>query len=158
MKVLLWKDVDHLGTRGTVVDVKNGYARNYLIPRKMAASPTPSAYKELELEKKRTVKRTAKRMEDLKTWAAQIEKESVTITVKTNEEGHLYGSVTGATIAEAYEKLGVKVEAAWIAIDEPIKTVGVYQVKIKLHQDLEVVAKVWVVQEKDSPKEEKSSR
>ena len=152
MQILLWQDVEKLGKRGDIVAVADGYARNYLLPRKMASRPTPQAHRDMELEKKRVVKRQAKLVEDLKTIAATVSRESVTIEVNTNEEGHLYGSVTPATIAEAYAPMGVKVDPSWIHLDDPIKSTGVYQVKIRIREDIETTAKVWVVQSKDVKK------
>jgi len=149
MKVLLWNDVEKLGRRGEIVDVKDGYARNYLIPRRLASKPTTSMYKEFELEKRRQNKLEAK----LIAGATQVAEKlgqiaSVSIEVNTNEEGHLYGSVTPTMIAEALKDQQLKVEPKSIEIAEPIKQVGTFEVVINLHREVKPKLKVWVLSTK----------
>ena len=102
MKVLLWQDVDKLGKRGETVVVKDGFARNYLFPRKLASIPTPAMHKEFELAKRRTVKQEAALIVDAKAVAEKLAGvTSVSIEVNTNEEGLLYGAVSPSMVADA---------------------------------------------------------
>jgi large subunit ribosomal protein L9 len=166
MKILLWQDVDKLGKRGEVVDVREGYARNFLFPRRLASKPTPSMYKELELEKRRSAKQDAVLISESKAVAEKLAGvTSVSVEVNTNEEGHLYGAVTPSMIAEALKDQGLKVEAKSIEIAEPIKQVGTYEVSVNLHREVQAKLKVWVLSTKavkpvegaSKPTEEKKS-
>ena len=149
MKVLLWQDVDKLGNRGEVVNVKDGFARNYLFPRRLASEPTPSMYKQFELEKRKVAKREAALITDAKQLAEKLAGiASVSIEVNTNDEGHLYGAVNPGMIADALKDQGVKVEARVIEIAEPIKQVGTYEVAVKLHREVRSTLKVWVLSTK----------
>jgi large subunit ribosomal protein L9 len=149
MKVLLWNDVEKLGRRGEIVEVKDGYARNYLIPRRLASKPTPSMYKEFELEKRRQGKVEAKLIADASQIAEKLASiASVSIEVNTNEEGHLYGSVTPTMIAEALKDQQLKVEPKAIEIAEPIKQVGTFEVVVNLHREVKPKLKVWVLSTK----------
>src|SRR5881397_3849866 len=117
MKVLLWNDVEKLGRRGEIVEVKDGYARNFLIPRRLASKPTPSMYKEFELEKRRVAKVEAKLVADAKQVSDRLAQiPSVSIEVNANEEGHLYGSVTPTMVAEALKDHQLKVEPKAVEI------------------------------------------
>jgi large subunit ribosomal protein L9 len=149
MKVLLWNDVEKLGRRGEVVEVKDGYARNYLIPRRLASKPTPSMYKEFELEKRRVAKVEAKLIADAKVVAERLlQIPSVSIEVNANDEGHLYGSVTPTMVAESLKDHQLKVEPKTVEIAEPIKQLGTYEVTINLHRDVKPKLKVWVLSSK----------
>src|SRR6185295_3265366 len=119
MKILLWQDVDKLGKRGETVDVKEGFARNYLFPRKLASIPTPSMHKEFELAKRRSVKQEATFITDAKAVAEKLAGvTSVSIEVNTNEEGQLYGAVTPSMVVEALKDQGIKVDGRAIEIAE----------------------------------------
>src|ERR1043165_9350287 len=149
MKVLLWQDVDKLGKRGEVVDVRDGFARNFLFPRRLASKPTPSMYKEFELEKRRVAKQEATLISESKAVAEKLGGvTSVSIEVNTNEEGQLYGAVTPSMVAEALKDQGLKVEARAIEIAEPIKQVGTYEVTVNLHREVKPKLKVWVLSTK----------
>jgi large subunit ribosomal protein L9 len=149
MKILLWQDVDKLGKRGEVVDVRDGFARNFLFPRRLASKPTPSMYKEFELEKRRVAKQEAALISESKVVAEKLTGvTSVSIEVNTNEEGHLYGAVTPSMVAEALKDQGLKVEARAIEIAEPIKQVGTYEVTVNLHREVKPKLKVWVLSTK----------
>lgn len=149
MKVLLWQDVDKVGNRGEVVEVKDGFARNFLFPRKLASKPTPSMYKQFELEKRKVAKREATQITDAKQLADKLAGiASVSIEVNTNEEGHLYGGVNPSMVADALKDQGVKVEARVIEIAEPIKQVGTYEVSVNLHREVKTKLKVWVLSTK----------
>ncbi len=149
MKVLLWQDVDKLGRRGETVDVREGFARNYLFPRKLASIPTASMQKEFELAKRRMVKQEAALIGDAKLVAEKLAGvTSVSIEVNTNEEGLLYGAVSPSMVADALKDQGLKVEARAIEIAEPIKKVGTYEVLVNLHREVKPKLKVWVLSTK----------
>ena len=149
MKVLLWQDVDKLGRRGETVDVREGFARNFLFPRKLASIPTASMQKEFELAKRRMVKQEAALIGDAKQVAEKLAGvTSVSIEVNTNEEGQLYGAVSPSMVADALKDQGLKVEAKAIEIKEPIKKVGTYEVTVNLHREVKPVLKVWVLSTK----------
>ena len=149
MKVLLWTDVDKLGKRGETVEVKEGFARNYLFPRKLASIPTPSMQKEFELAKRRVVKQEAAVISDAKQVAEKLAGvTSVSIEVNTNEEGQLYGAVSPSMVSDALKDQGLKVEARAIEIAEPIKKVGTYEVLVNLHREVKPKLKVWVLSTK----------
>jgi large subunit ribosomal protein L9 len=161
MKVLLWKDVDALGKRGEVVNVKDGYARNYLFPRKIASQDTESMRKELELAKRRSAKQEVQLVAEAKEVAEKLVKvPSVTVEVNANAEGHLYGTVTPTMIADAIKgEQGLKVEPKCVEIAEPIKQIGTYDVQIALHKEVKHTLKVWVITTKavKPPEKEKKS-
>ncbi len=149
MKVLLWNDVDKLGRRGEIVEVRDGFARNYLIPRRLASKPTPTMYKEFELEKRRQSKVEAKLVSDANEVAKRIaEVASISIEVNANEEGHLYGSVSPSMVSEALRDKGLKVEPKCVEIAEAIKQTGTYEVTVALHRDVKPKLKVWVLSSK----------
>ncbi len=147
MKVILIEDTSNLGTQGEIVEVKEGYARNFLFPKKLARPATKENLLFVEaLKKKKVVKleREKKEAEALKERLSSI---SCTIPVKAGPDDKLYGSVTSEIIASTFELEGINIDKKRIILDEPIKTLGVYNVLIKLPQEVEVKAKVWVVRE-----------
>ncbi|MDD4871029.1 MAG: 50S ribosomal protein L9 [Kiritimatiellae bacterium] len=145
-EVLLMADVADLGSEGDVVKVSEGYARNYLLPRKLVAPVTAATRKRLEkIQKEREVARKAE-LEAAKEMATKLEKVSCTIPVKAKDE-KLYGSVTVNDIADALKANGVQMDKQKILLAEPIKELGVFDVKVKLHADVEATIKVWVVEE-----------
>ena len=149
MKILLWQDVDKVGRRGELVEVKPGFARNFLFPRKLASIPTPSMHKELEQSKRRVAKQDAVLVVDAQAAAEKLAGvTSVSVEVNTNEEGHLYGTVTPSMVSEALIALGIKLEAKAVEFAEPIKQVGTYEVTINLHRDVKPKLKVWVLSTK----------
>ena len=162
MKIRLWHDIDKLGKRGEIVDVREGYARNFLLPRKFAAPATPGMDREFELEKRRQSKMEAHLTTEARAVAEKIAALTggVTLEVKTNDEGHLYGSVTPTMIAEALKDQGLKVEPKVVEIKEPIKKTGTYEVEVHLHRDIKPMLKVWVLstkaptEKKEEPKKE----
>jgi large subunit ribosomal protein L9 len=149
MDVLLRDDVPNVGRRGEIVRVSEGYARNYLLPRRLATHPTPGNLKALEREKAQLVRRDAQRQASAQDVAAAVEKTSVTIEANANPEGQLYGSVDARAIAEAYRKAGVAVAPDMVTIEEPIKRVGVYSIPIRPHGAVVATAKVWIVAAKE---------
>jgi len=147
MKVILRQDFEQLGKIGDVVDVKEGYARNYLIPRNLAYQATESSVRVLEEEKKQFAKKADKEKKEAELVAAELGKLSITIKMKVGEEDKLFGSVTSQMISDAVVEKGVKLEKRQIALDEPIKSLGIYDVPVKLAGGVMGVVKVWVVRE-----------
>ncbi len=147
IKLILRQDIEKLGDAGEVVSVRPGYARNYLLPQGLAYAATASNVRQLEEERKRA-EATAKRSYlESKRRAAQLENVSLTFHVNAGEESKLFGSITSADIAERLneQNLDFPIDRRWIELDEPIKTLGVYSVPVKLHGDVRPEVKVWVI-------------
>jgi large subunit ribosomal protein L9 len=147
MKVILREDVKNLGHMGEVVNVSDGYARNFLFPKKFAVEANTKNLKEFEHNKKVIIERATKLKESFKSIADKLSSLSLTIKAKTGEDDKLFGSVTNMNIAEALASEGFDIDKKKIIIDEPIKRLGEYSVTIKLHHDLSTEVKVQVVQE-----------
>jgi len=147
MKVILKQDVDKLGKTGDVVKVTPGYGRNFLIPRKMAVEATPGNLKNVEIERLAAARRDQRDKQAATLLAKEIVKLTVTIQRKAGEGGTLYGSVTGIDIAERLAAYKIEIDKRKIQLDEPIKTIGEYQVPIRLHREVSVPVKVVVEQE-----------
>lgn len=145
MKVILIEDLDRLGKAGDVVVVKEGYARNYLLPRKKAKPLTPESMKILEAIKKRRALEEKRRLEDVSALADKISKLSLTISEESGEEEKLYGSVTNEMISNALRQEGIDIDKREIILDEPIKKLGVYQVTVKLHPEVKASLRIWVI-------------
>ncbi len=147
MKVILRKNFEQLGKIGDIVDVKDGFANNFLIPRAIAFIATEGNTRALEEEKKQMAKKLAKELNDAKSLASELEKVSVTINVKVGEEDKLFGTVTSQMVSDALKEKGYDLDKRKIDITEPIKALGIYNVNIKLHPDVSAVVKTWVVRE-----------
>ncbi len=147
MEIILRQDYQGLGKTGDVVKVKDGYARNYLIPKGIAYIASKENKKRLENELKVKSWRIEKEKQIAQQLAEKLDKISCTIPVQVGEEDKLFGSVTSQNIAEALEAQGIKVDRRKIQLDEPIKSLGIYAVPIKLHPEVEAKVKVWVVKE-----------
>jgi large subunit ribosomal protein L9 len=147
MKVILRKNFEKLGNAGEIVEVKDGYAMNFLIPRNIAFVATKGNIRALEEEKIQKAKKEAKALEDARALAEEISKISVTIPVKVGEEEKIFGSVTTQMIADALKEKGYEVDKKKIEIPETIKTLGIYDIKVKLHHAVEATIKTWVVRE-----------
>ncbi|MHB8906781.1 MAG: 50S ribosomal protein L9 [Melioribacteraceae bacterium] len=147
MKVILRRNFDQLGKVGDVVAVKDGYARNYLIPRQIAYQATKGNILALEEEKKQILKKEAKELELAQKLANDIEKVSITIPVKVGEEDKIFGTVTSQMIADSMKEKGYDIDKRKIEITEPIKSLGIYSVTIKVHPSVSAVVKTWVVRE-----------
>ena len=146
-QVILRTDVENLGRAGDVVDVKAGYARNYLIPQGLAYSASEGNVRRLENERRAaslTMERQRERAEHL---AAEVEGRSVTFRVRAGEEGRLFGSVTTADIADQLAQEGVVIDRRDIMLDEPLKELGVFRVPVRLHAEVRPEVTVWVVAE-----------
>ena len=147
MKIILKEDIQNLGYKDDVVEVKNGYGRNYLIPQKKAVLATESELKQLAEKQKQQAQKMAKIKADAETLAAAIAAAGeLTITVKASEEGKIYGSVGNIQIAEALEAKGVNVERKTISV-ETIKALGTYVAVAKLHREVSAEITVNVVAE-----------
>ena len=147
IELLLMDNVPDLGKEGDVVTVADGYARNYLLPKGLAEKVTPAARARLaKLQEKRAEERK-QQLAAAKSLADKLANISCTITVKTGEEGKLYGSVTNSDIARALAEQDVEIDRHSIVIEEPIKELGVFDVKVKLHPELDTTVKVWIVGE-----------
>lgn len=147
MKVILRKNFDQLGKVGEIVNVKDGYARNYLIPRQIAYQATAGNIRALEEEKKQILKKETKELEAAQRFAAELEKVSITIPVTVGEEDKIFGSVTNQMIADALKEKGHNIDKRKIDITEQIKSLGIYSVSIKLHPSVSAIVKTWVVRE-----------
>lgn len=147
MKVILRRDHESLGKIGDVVVVKDGYARNFLIPRGIAYQALSGNIKALEEEKKSVEKRNLQELKAAENLAAQLESISVTIPVQVGEEDKIFGTVTAQMIADALKEKGHDIDKRKIEIEEPIKALGIYGVSLKLHQNVSAKIKVWVVRE-----------
>ncbi|MBI3587183.1 MAG: 50S ribosomal protein L9 [Ignavibacteriales bacterium] len=147
MKVILRQDFEQIGKIGELVDVKEGYARNYLIPRKIAYQATPSSVRQLEEEKKQHTKRVDKEKKSSETLAAELEKVSITIQMKVGEDEKLFGSVTSQMIADQLKEKGLTIDKRLIELEDSIKALGIYTVDVKLPGSVIGKVKVWVVRE-----------
>lgn len=147
MKVILRRNFDQLGKVGDVANVKDGYARNYLIPRQIAYQATKGNILALEEEKKQILKKEAKELDIAQKLANEIEKVSITIPVKVGEEDKIFGTVTSQMIADSMKEKGYDIDKRKIEITEPIKSLGIYSVSIKLHPSVSAIVKTWVVRE-----------
>jgi len=145
MKVILTQEVDTLGSIGDIVNVRNGYARNYLLPRGLASVANESNKAALDHQKRVLDKRRAAVLATAKELGSQIEKTSVTVTKQVGEDEKIFGSVTTAEIEELLNAEGIKVSRKDITILEDIKKVGVYSAQVKLHSEVAPKFKVWVV-------------
>ncbi|HTC35425.1 MAG TPA: 50S ribosomal protein L9 [Bryobacteraceae bacterium] len=149
MDVILREDVEKLGTRGQLVKVAPGYARNFLLPKKMAVAATESNKKIVEQERQAYLRREAKVVSEAGDLAKLMESVVVTIKQKAGENGQLFGSVTSKDIADALEAQSYTIERRKIVLDEPIKSLGEFKVPLKLHRDVTVEIAVNVVKEEE---------
>jgi large subunit ribosomal protein L9 len=147
MKVILRKDSQKLGRTGEVVSIKDGYARNYLIPRGIAYEATEGNLRQLEEENKQQLRSTEKEKKHAEALASKLEKISVTVKMKVGEEDKLFGSVTAQMIADALVEKEIVLDKRHIELDEPLKALGIYDVPVKLAGNVTGKIKVWIVRE-----------
>jgi large subunit ribosomal protein L9 len=147
MKLILKEDYGKLGKVGDVVTVKDGYARNFLIPKKIAYLANDGNVRRLEEEKKLRAVREKKEHKSAADIAVEIEKLSLTIPVQVGEDDKLYGSVTSQMIADSLKEKGFEIDKKKIELDEPIKVLGIYTINVKLHPEVTGKVKVWVVRQ-----------
>jgi large subunit ribosomal protein L9 len=147
MQVILLEDIPSLGKAGDLVKVSDGYGRNFLIPQKKAILATEKGLKMLEHQKRQVQHRMGKMKKDLDKVAQQIQALSCTFAKSVGESGKLFGSVTSMEIETYLKENGIEVDRKKIVLDEPIKSIGMFTVPIKLHPEIIAQLKVWVVQE-----------
>ena len=147
MEVILREDIVNLGSRGAVVKVAAGYARNFLLPKKMAVAATESNKKIVEQERQSHLKREAKEAAEATDLAKLMAAVEVTIAHKAGENDQLFGSVTSTDIATSLEKLGYTIDRRKVQLEEPIKKLGDYKATVKLHKEVSVEIPVHVVKE-----------
>lgn len=147
MEVILRQTVENLGNPGDVVKVKNGFARNYLLPRGLAYEATPGNLKRIQQEKDRLEAAENTRKMTAQELAAKLEQVSLTFSARVGEEGKLFGSVTSSDIAHQLEAQGFHLEKRQIDLHEPIKALGVYRVPVRLHAEVKPEIRVWVIKQ-----------
>lgn len=145
IELLLIQSVDHLGTQGDVVEVRPGYATNYLIPQGLATVATDHHKRMVEKHRAKLLEIEKSRLVGLKAIADLLNRQSVTIEANANDEGHLYGSVGAADIVTALKEQNFTVTPDQVRLQGPLKELGLYTVKIHLHAEIEAELKVWVV-------------
>lgn len=148
MKVILQENIENLGKIGDVVKVSEGYARNYLLPRKLVMVANEQNVQEMEHHKKVLAKKREKETLEAREIAKKLEQFSCTIARKVGENEKLFGSVTTSDIADTLSQGGFKVDRRQVLLGEPIKQLGVTTVPVRLASDVQAQVKVWVVQEK----------
>lgn len=147
MKVILRQNLENLGKIGDLVTVRNGYGRNYLIPRDLVYYASEKAVKALEVEKKKYAKRMAKEKSGAEIIAARLAEMQISLPMKVGEEGKLYGSVTSQMVASELAIRGIDIDRRHIVIEENIKNLGVFDVKVRLHPEVVCPLKIWVISE-----------
>ena len=147
MKVILKEKIEDLGNSGEAVEVKDGYARNFLIPKGLALEANPKNLKVLEHERRMRKAAKKKEKEGAVTLAEKLKEISCTVKVKAGEDDRIFGSVTPLDIKKALDSQGIDIDKRNISIEENIKTLGIYHALIRLHPEVETKIKVWVVKE-----------
>jgi large subunit ribosomal protein L9 len=147
MKIILKEDIKKIGKMGQIVDVANGYARNYLVPKGLAVEASTKNIRSLEHEKKIIQEKAKKLKDSAQDIASRISSMTLTIKAKAGEEEKLFGSVTTMDIAEALLNEGLDIDKKKISLEEPIKRLGSYSVQIKLHSDVSVPLNIQIIQE-----------
>ena len=146
MKVILTSDVKPLGTRGTLVDVKDGYANNYLLPHQLAVVATPGAMKQLEQQQHAKKRKQAEEVANAQDIATQLEETIIKVSAKAGGNGRLFGTITNAQVAEAlHEQIGVTIDRHKIELKDGIKALGTYPVEIRLGNNVIAKSAVQVV-------------
>ncbi|MBP3192225.1 50S ribosomal protein L9 [Natronogracilivirga saccharolytica] len=149
MQVILKQDVEKLGLAGEVVEVKDGYGRNYLIPTGKAVLATESAKKAVDNQLKKVLEQRAQDLEKSKETAEELQNTNVTIAVKAGEEGKIFGTVTNVHIADALKDKGFDVDRRKIQIDQDVRQLGEYTATINLHEQVNATLTFWVVKAQD---------
>ncbi|MCE2450061.1 MAG: 50S ribosomal protein L9 [Candidatus Latescibacteria bacterium] len=147
MKVILLKDIESLGSAGEVVEVKNGYGRNFLIPRNEALVASAANVAQFESRRKQQETLAERDRRAAEALAKKLEAESITAQVKVGEEDRLFGSVTAQHVAELLDEKGYEIDRRAIHLEDPIRELGVYNVEVRLHPEVATAVKLWVVKE-----------
>jgi large subunit ribosomal protein L9 len=146
MRIVLRDDVDNLGQKGDMVDVADGYARNFLVPRGLAIKATPGAQKQADAMKRNREAQDRRSREGAQALATRLAGGTVELKVRAGEGGRLFGSVTAADIADAVQaQLGVELDRRKLDLDEPLKELGVVDVRVRLHADVDATVRIAVV-------------
>ncbi|MBM4094057.1 MAG: 50S ribosomal protein L9 [Planctomycetes bacterium] len=145
IQLLLVQSVEHLGKQGDVVEVKPGYAHNYLLPQGLATLASEHHKRMVEKHRARLKEIERQRLSTLQAAADEVGRQSITIEANANDEGHLYGSVGAAEIVSALKQAGVTISADQVRLEGPLKELGLYTVKVQMHQQISADLKVWVV-------------
>jgi large subunit ribosomal protein L9 len=147
IEIILKQPVEHLGGRGDIVKVADGYARNYLLPRNLALAVTPGNKRQIEAEQKRAAAHEAEERKGAEAIAARLAQAEVVVARRVGEKDMLYGSVTSADVADALARLGFEVDKRKIQLGDPLKALGEFTVPIRLHRDVTAPVKVLVVKD-----------
>ena len=147
IELILTETVVGLGAEGDVVRVAEGYARNYLLPHKLAAPVTEATRRRMETRRRAREQDQKQEMEKARALVATIEQASCTITVKTGEEGKLFGSVTASDIVAALKAQGLELDKHQIELPEPLRELGVFNLPVRVHPEVQATLKVWIVEE-----------
>ncbi|UCG34982.1 MAG: 50S ribosomal protein L9 [Candidatus Omnitrophota bacterium] len=145
MKVILIKGVKKIGEEGKIIEVRDGYARNYLIPKGFALRANDDSLKKLEEIKRRRLKESEEQKQKLLEFKNKLEAVSVTITAEVKEAEEIFGSINEPQIIKALSEEGIELAKDKIVLEEPLKKLGVYNLKVKLHPEVEASLRVWVV-------------
>ena len=147
MKVILLKDIETLGSAGEVVEVKNGYGRNFLIPRNEALVASAANMAQFESRRRQQETLAERDRRAAEALAKKLEAESITAQVKVGEEDRLFGSVTSQNVAELLDEKGYELDRRAIHLEDPIRELGVYNIEVRLHPEVTAAVKLWVVKE-----------
>jgi large subunit ribosomal protein L9 len=147
MKVILMEDIKKIGKMGQIVDVANGFARNYLVPKGLAVEANTKNIRSVEHGKKIVHEKARKLKDSAQDLSSKISAMTITIKAKAGEEGKLFGSVTTMDIAEALNSEGIEIDKKRISLEEPIKRLGSYFVSVKLHHEVSVQLNIQVIEE-----------
>ena len=147
MKIILLEDVKKLGKKGEVIEVSDGYARNYVLPKKLGVEASGKNMNDLKLQKANKEKIEKENLEAAKLMAEEMEKDQVVVSIRSGEGGKTFGSVSSREIAQSYkEQCGKEIDKKKIVLPEPIKSLGVYEVSVKLHPSVTGKLKVKVTE------------
>ena|SRR5687767_2216237 len=147
MQVILRDRIENLGDAGDVVDVKPGYGRNYLIPKGLAYEASPANVRRMEAERAAQGRKEAETLGEARKQASALEGVSLTFNARAGQEGKLFGSITNGDIADKLAEQGIQIDRRQIELDEPIKSLGVHSVPVRLHSQVRPEIKVWVIAE-----------
>jgi len=145
MKVILKEDIKGLGKLGDIVNVAEGYGRNFLLPRKKAIEATPENIRSVEREKRKIEEKLKRDHQEAEELAKRISESTITLSRQVGEGDKMFGSVTSADIVEALEKEGIKIDKRQVHLEKPIKELGLFHIPVKLLPDVSTVLKVWIV-------------
>lgn len=147
MKLILKQSIEKLGKAGDIVETKRGYARNYLIPKGFAVEASKTNMKVYEQERQALLRKHEKEVQEAQALADRLKDVSVTVAVQVGDEDKVFGAVTNQNIADLLQEKGFDIDRKKIILEEPLKALGVFEVPIKLHSEVEAQIKVWIVRE-----------